>query len=142
MAIPLVLLAALPYKVFSSQAWLDRADDAFARGDCAAASDDARSSLSRRSAPAQSPTSCSATARSGAATRGRRSTTCKRRSTATPTTGTSITGWRWRAGPRASTRVPRFGRAHDLNPLDVLTEDAVTRFATDRPELWKRRAKS
>src|SRR5207249_5993852 len=45
-AIPLLLLAALPYKVYSSQAWLDRADNAFARRDCAAASDDARSSLS------------------------------------------------------------------------------------------------
>ncbi len=45
-AIPLVLLAALPYEVLSSQAWLDRANGAFAGGDCATASDDARSSIS------------------------------------------------------------------------------------------------
>ena len=36
---------------------------------------------------------------------------------------------------------PEFDRAHDLNPLDVLTQDALTRFKTDRPGLWKRRAK-
>ena len=35
---------------------------------------------------------------------------------------------------------PEFRRAHDLNPLDVLTEDAMTRFRTDDPGLWKRRA--
>ena len=35
---------------------------------------------------------------------------------------------------------PEFRRAHDLNPLDVLTQDALTRFKTDRPGLWKRRA--
>ena len=45
-AIPLVLLAALPYSIYSSQAWLDRAADAFASGDCATATDDARSSIS------------------------------------------------------------------------------------------------
>ena len=49
-AIALVFLAVLPYKLFSSQASLDRADEAFARGDCAAASDDARSSISALSA--------------------------------------------------------------------------------------------
>ena len=46
LAVPIVLVATLPYKVFGSQAWLDRADASFARGDCVAAADEAHSSLS------------------------------------------------------------------------------------------------
>ena len=139
MAIPLILLAVLPYKVFSSQAWLDRADAAFARGDCAAASDDARSSLSAlgaRPEPYELLGYCAI----------RRGNPRQAIGDMREAIDRDPHNWNFHYGlalARGSAGLdprPEFHRAHDLNPLDVLTQDAMTRFNTDRPELWKRRA--
>jgi hypothetical protein len=36
---------------------------------------------------------------------------------------------------------PEVRQARDMNPLEPLVQDAVKRFATDRPRLWKHRAR-
>ena len=138
-AILLLLLAALPYRVQSSQAWLDRADGAFARRDCAAASDDAHSSLSAlgaRPEPYEILGYCAI--RSGD----------PRHAVADMNSAVDRDphNWNFRYGlalargaagldPRPEARL-----AHRLNPLDVLTQDALKLFDTSRPGIWKSRA--
>jgi O-antigen ligase len=138
-AIPLVLLAAVPYQVLSSQAWLDRADDAFARGDCAAASDAARSSISAlgsRPEPYELLGYCAI--RSGHPQRA--ISDMQEAIDRDPDNWNLHYGLALARGAAGLDPRPEVRRAHDLNPLDILTEDAVRRFDTDRPGAWKRRA--
>jgi hypothetical protein len=139
-AVPLVFLAIVPYKVLSSQAWLDRADDAYARGDCAAASDDARSALSAlgsRPEPYELLGYCAI--RHGQA---RRAIADMNRAI-----DRDPHNWNFRYGlalARAAAGLdprPEVRRARDMNPLEPLVQDAEKRFATDRPRLWKSRAR-
>ena len=139
MAIALVFIAVLPFRLFSSQASLNRADEAFARGNCAAASDDARSSISALSArpePYELLGYCAI----------RRGNPRQAIDEMRKAVDRDPNSWNFHFGlalalgsagldPRAELR-----RAHDLNPLDVLTEGAEARFKADRPGLWKRRA--
>jgi len=139
-AVPLVILAALPFQILSSQAWLDRADDAFARDDCAAASDDARSSISAlgsRPEPYELLGYCAI--RDG---RPRQAIDDMQEAI-----DRDPDNWNFRYGlalaraaagldPRREVR-----QARDMDPLEPLVQDAVKRFATDRPRLWERRAR-
>jgi O-antigen ligase len=139
-AVPLVLLAVLPFQILSSQAWLDRADDAFARGDCAAASDDARSSISAlgsRPEPYELLGYCAI--RDG---RPRRAIDDMQEAI-----DRDPENWNFRYGlalARAAAGLdprPEVRQARDMNPLEPLVQDAEKRFATDRPRLWERRAR-
>jgi len=138
LAIPLVLLAALPYKVLSSQAWLDRAYEAFGRHDCPAASDAARSSieaLGSRPQPHELLGYCAI--RQG------------RPRQAIDDMGAAIDrdpdNWSFHYGlalARAAAGLdprPEALKAREMNPLEPLARRAVARFATNRPNLWKRR---
>jgi hypothetical protein len=140
LAIPLVLLAALPYQVLSSQAWLDRADDAFRAGDCGAASDDARSSssaLGSRPEPYELLGYCAI--REG---RPRQAIGDMQKAI-----DRDPDNWNFRYGlalARAAAGLdprPTVRQARDMNPLEPLVQDAEKRFATDRPQLWKHRAR-
>ena len=137
LAIPLVLLAALPYEVLSSQAWLDRANEAFAGGDCAAASDDARSSISAlgsRPEPYELLGYCAI--RDG---RPRQAIDDMQEAI-----DRDPDNWNFHYGLAlargAAGLDPRpEALARRINPLEPLAKLAVERFATDRPGLWKRR---
>jgi O-antigen ligase len=139
-AIPLVLLAALPYEILSSQAWLDRADDAFRSGDCAAASDDARSSISAlgsRPEPYELLGYCAI--RDG---RPRQAISDMQEAI-----DRDPDNWNFRYGlalARAAAGLdprPELRQARDMNPLEPLVQDAEKRFGTDRPRVWKHRAR-
>ncbi|MEK6328072.1 MAG: O-antigen ligase family protein [Actinomycetota bacterium] len=138
LAIPLVLLAALPYEVLSSQAWLDRANEAFAGGDCAAASDDARSSISAlgaRPEPYELLGYC-------AVRDGRPRQAIDEMQEAVER---DPDNWSFHYGLALAQAAagldprPEALRARQMNPLEPLAKLAVERFATDRPDLWKRR---
>jgi O-antigen ligase len=138
-AIPIVLLAALPYEVFSSQASLNRADRAFARGDCAAASEHARSSLSAlgaRPEPYEVLGYCAI--RNGQARQA--IDDMEEAIDRDPDNWNFHYGLGLARGAAAIDPRPEFRRAHDLNPLDVLTKDALRAFDSDQPQVWKRRA--
>jgi hypothetical protein len=139
-AIPLVLLAALPYEILSSQAWLDRADDAFRSGDCAAASEDAHSSISAlgsRPEPYELLGYCAIRDGRPRQAMGDMQDAIDR----------DPDNWNFRYGLALARAVagldPRreVRQARDMNPLDPLVQDAAKRFATDRPRIWKRRAR-
>jgi O-antigen ligase len=139
-AIPLVLLAALPYEILSSQAWLNRADDAYARGDCAAASDAAHSSISAlgsRPEPYELLGYC-------AIREGRPREAIDDMQEAIDR---DPDNWNFRYGlalARGAAGVdprPEVREAREMNPLEPLVQDAVKRFATDRPRLWQHRAR-
>jgi hypothetical protein len=135
----LVLLAALPYAILSSQAWLDRADDAFAGGDCAAATDDARSSISAlgsRPEPYELLGYCAIRDGQPRQAIGHMQDAIER----DPENWNFHYGLALARGAAGLDPRSEVQRAHDLNPLDVLTEDAVRRFDTARPGAWKRRA--
>ncbi len=138
-ALPIILLAVVPYKIFGSQAWLDRADGAFAERDCAAATRDATSSLSAlgaRAEPYELLGYC-------AIRRGRPQGAIHDMREAIdrdPHNWNFHFGLALARGSAGLDPRPQFRVAHDLNPLDVLTEYAMARFDTDRPGLWKRRA--
>ncbi len=138
-AIPLVLLAALPYQILSSQAWLDRAKAAFFDGDCAAVMADARSSISAlgsRPEPYELLGYCAI--REG---RPRQAIDdMKQAIDRDPENWNFHYGLGLARGAAGLDPRPEFRRAKDLNPLDILAQDAVRRFHTDRPGTWKRRA--
>ena len=137
-AVPLVLLAAVPYQVLSSQAWLDRAGDAFAGGDCAAASDDARSSISAlgsRPEPYELLGYC-------AIRDGRPRQAIDEMQEAIerdPDNWSFHYGLALARGAAGLDPRPQALKARRMNPLEPLAKLAVERFATERPDLWKRR---
>ena len=138
LAVPLVLLAAVPYQVLSSQAWLDRANDAFAGGNCAAASDDARSAISAlgsRPEPHELLGYC-------AIRDGRPRQAIDEMQEAIerdPHDWSFHYGLALARGAAGVDPRPQALKARQMNPLEPLAQLAVERFATDRPELWKRR---
>jgi hypothetical protein len=140
LAVPFVLLAALPYSIFSSQAWLDRADEAYARGSCTAASDDARSSISAlgaRPEPYELLGYCAI----------RHGQPRQAIADMHKAIDRDPHNWNFRYGlalARAAAGLdprPEIRQARDMNPLEPLVRDAEKRFATDRPLLWKHRAR-
>ena len=128
-AIPLVLLAALPYEILSSQAWLDRADDAFRSGDCATASDDARSSISAlgsRPEPYELLGYCAI--RDGRPRQG--IDDMQEAIDRDPDNWNFHYGLALARGAAGVDPRPEVRRAHDLNPLGVLTQDATRTAST------------
>lgn len=135
LAIPLILLAALPYAIYSSQAWLDRANAAFEHGNCPAASRDARSSISSlgsRPEPFELLGYC--------AIRGDRPRQAIR--DLNNAIDRDPENWSFHYGlglARGSAGLdPRrqLRRAYELNPREFLTKGAVRRFGNVPPRRW------
>lgn len=139
-AIPLVLLAALPYQVLSSQAWLDRADNAFAGGDCVATSDHALSSLSAlgsRPEPYELLGYCAIRDGRPRQAIGYMKSAVDR----DPNNWNFHYGLALARGAAGLDPRPQVRRARDMNPLDPFVQGAEKRFGTNRPRIWKRRAR-
>ena len=133
------LARRLPFKLFSSQASLDRADEAFAPRRL-------RRCQRRRALLDLSAERPPGAVRAARLLRNRRGHARQAIGDMHEAIDRDPNSWNFHYGlalARGSAGLdPRaeFRRAHDLNPLDVLTEDAMTRFKTDRPGLWQRRA--
>lgn len=138
-AVPLVLLTVVPIKILSSEAWLDRGRDAFARDACAAASRDAEESLAalgNRPEPYELLGYCAI--RAGDFERA--VTSMQEAIDRDPKNWNFYYGLALARGA-AGTDPRRAARAAaELNPLDPLVLTAVEAFDTERQELWERRA--
>jgi O-antigen ligase len=140
LALPLLLVAALPYAILSSQAWLDRAEDAFSRGDCRQASSDARASID---ALASRPDAyellgyCSI--REGRPDRAIGE--MQRAIDRDPENWNFHYSLALAQGAAGQDPRPELREAHRLNPLGALAQDAVERFDTEDPANWKQRAR-
>jgi O-antigen ligase len=138
-AVPLILLAALPYSIMSSQAYLERSHEAFARADCEGATSDARSAIgaiSSRPEPYEVLGYCAI--RAGNPERGAREMR--------EAIDRDPEAWDYHYGLGLALAVagrdprPALREAHQLNPLGILTFDVEERFGSDNPRLWKREA--
>lgn len=138
-AVGVAAVAVLPMLVFVSQARLDESVEQFGAGDCGAASASARSSISAlgsRAEPYQVLAYCKL--RGGRPLQAVRDTR--------DAIERDPHNWEYQfdlAVARASAGLdprPAARRALRLNPLESATKDALERFRTDNPRVWKRQA--
>jgi O-antigen ligase len=138
-AVPVILLAALPFSIMSSQAWLERSHEAFARADCEEATSDARSSIraiSSRPEPYEVLGYCAV--RAGNPGRGAREMR--------EAIDRDPDNWEYRYGLGLALAIagrdprPVLREAHRLNPLGILTFDVEERFGSDNPRVWRSEA--
>jgi O-antigen ligase/polysaccharide polymerase Wzy-like membrane protein len=136
-----VLLALTPGYVALSQARLDKAAEAFARGRCGEASQHARDAIaavSSRAEPYELLAYCGAR-------RGEYATAVRRMQDAIERDpgnwellyGLAVVRAAGGLDPRPAARA-----ALRLNPLDDFTQGGVERFATERPRGWRREART
>lgn len=135
----LVLLAVGPYTILSSQAWLDRGEDAFERRDCAAAADAARSSIDAlgiRPEPYQLLSYCAIRARQPriAIARSRQAIAND------PSNSDLIYDLALARAAAGHDPQPQLRRALALNPLDEVVEETLMRLRVDDPALRRQRA--
>ena len=139
-AVPLVLITIVPFKVLSSEAWLDRGRDAFARDACGPASNDAEQSLEAldsRPEPYELLGYCAIRDGDfeGAVA------AMQKAIDRDPENWNFRYGLALAQGASGADPRPAAHAAAILNPLDPLVTTAVEAFDTDRPELWERRAR-
>jgi len=139
-AVPLVLITIVPFKVLSSEAWLDRGRDAFARDACGPASNDAEQSLEAldsRPEPYELLGYCAIRDGDfeGAVA------AMQKAIDRDPENWNFRYGLALAQGASGADPRPAAHAAAILNPLDPLVTTALEAFDTDRPELWERRAR-
>lgn len=139
LAVPLLLLMAVPIKILSSEAWLERSRDAFARGACAVASEDAEASLAalgNRPEPYELQGYCAILDGDfdGAIERMRDAIARD------PDDWNLHYGLAIARGAAGIDPRPAAAEAARLNPLEPLVLTAVEAFDTAEPAAWRRRA--
>jgi hypothetical protein len=139
-AVPLVLITVIPFKVLSSEAWLDRGRDAFAREACGPATNDARQALEAlesRPEPYELLGYCAIRDGDYEGAIAAMQEAIDR----DPENWNFRYGLALAQGASGADPRPAVHAAAVLNPLDPLVTTAVEAFDTDRPELWESRAR-
>jgi hypothetical protein len=138
--VPVLLLASLPLKVLSSEAWLDRANEAFAIGDCDAAAESAWASIEAvgsRAEPFEILGLCAVRQRrSHAAVRHLRQAAEREPHNWNYRYGLALASAAAGQDPHQNVRV-----ALRLNPLEPLVQTAHEAFRSGGPADWRARAR-